>query len=160
MLAVKKFFYIIFLAAFCVSCSARNGEKAEEVAKTEADCTVPVAVAPVAADGKVIELDDASLLAPGVKVSQLTVVDFNAVWCGPCRQLAPVVEEAAEKYRGKVTFISVDVDKYGDLMDAYHLGNSIPVVLFIKPDGTSFHYVGTSDLLPAEKFDKLIESNL
>lgn len=157
---MKKILYIAVFAALCASCSTKSVEKADEVAQIEVDGTTSVAVAPMATDGKVIELDDASLLAPGVKVEQLTVVDFNAVWCGPCRQLAPVVEEAAAKYAGKATFISVDVDKYGDLMEAYDLGNSIPVVLLLKPDGTSLHYVGTSDLLPADKFYNLIDANL
>ena len=157
---MKKLFLIAILAASFASCSTKSVEKADETAQIEVDGTMSVAVAPMATDGKVIELDDASLLAPGVKVSQLTVVDFNAVWCGPCRQLAPVVEEAAAKYAGKVTFISVDVDKYGELMEAYNLGNSIPVVLLLKPDGTKLHYVGTSDLLPAESFFNIIDANL
>lgn len=112
------------------------------------------------ANGKVIELSDAAALKPGTKVNQLTVVDFNAVWCGPCRQLAPVLEEMAAKYEGKAAFVSVDVDKFGQLMNEYNLGESIPVVLFIHPDGTTEHYVGTSDLLPADKFDALIQKNL
>lgn len=157
---MKKIFYLALIALSASACSTKSVEKADEVAQIETDGQTEVIVAPQAADGKVIELDDPSLLAPGVKVEQLTVVDFNAVWCGPCRQLAPVVEEAAAKYAGKVTFISVDVDKYGDLMEAYNLGNSIPVVLFLKPDGTKEHYVGTSDLLPADKFYALIDEKL
>lgn len=45
-------------------------------------------------------------------------------------------------------------------MYAWNLGQSIPVVLFLKPDGTSSHYVGTGDLLPADKFEALIKANL
>ena len=39
------------------------------------------------------------------------VVDFNATWCGPCRMLAPVLEDVSEKYEGRVSFFSVDVDE-------------------------------------------------
>lgn len=98
--------------------------------------------------------------SPWRKVEQLTVVDFNAVWCGPCRQLTPVVEELAAKYQGKVTFIAVDVDRFGALFQAYDMGESIPAVLFLKPDGTSFKKIGTGDLLPADKFEQLINENL
>lgn len=157
---MKKLLSLALVAFALASCSTKSVEKADEVAQIETDGQTEVTVAPQVADGKVLELDNPALLAPGVKVEQLTVVDFNAVWCGPCRQLAPVLEEAAAKYAGKATFISVDVDKYGELMEAYNLGNSIPVVLFLKPDGTKEHYVGTGDLLPAEKFYALIDEKL
>lgn len=95
-----------------------------------------------------------------MKVPQLTILDFNAVWCGPCRQLTPVFEELAVKYEGKATFVSVDVDKLGDLFQAYDMGNSIPAVLFIQPDGTLTKYIGTEDLLPGNKFEALIDAAL
>ena len=78
----------------------------------------------------------------------------------PCRQLTPVLEELAAKYDGKVTFVSVDVDKYGDLFEAYNLGTSIPAVLFLYPDGSKKSYIGTGDLLPADKFEALIDAAL
>lgn len=141
------------------SCSTKSTEKADEANAVEVE-QADVTLAPVATDGKVIELDNASLVAPGVKVSQLTVLDFNAVWCGPCRQLTPVLEEMAKKYEGKVTFISIDVDKFGELFEAYNLGSSIPAVVFIRPDGETKSFIGTGDLLPAEAFEALIEANL
>lgn len=154
-----KFLAIAVAALGFAACS--SSEKAETTAETtEAQTATTTAIAPIATDGKVIELTDAATLMPGTEVKQLTVVDFNAVWCGPCRQLAPVLADMAMKYQGKVTFFSVDIDRLGQLMDAYNLGNAIPVVLFIKPDGTTTHYVGTSDLLPAEKFESLIEEQL
>lgn len=149
-------FLLPLLAAACLS-SCGTKEQTEEQA-TAAETTEAAPTADTS--GKVIELTDPGRLAPGVKVDRLTVVDFNAVWCGPCRQLAPVLTEMARKYAGKADFISVDVDRYGELMEAWDLGQSIPVVLFLKPDGTSTRYVGTGDLLPADKFDALIKANL
>lgn len=141
-----------------MSCSAKTAPEAN--ASTAQVTQQAPAVAPVAKDGKVIELANAAELAPGVKVKQLTVVDFNAVWCGPCRQLAPVVEEMAKKYAGKVTFVSVDVDRFGDLFAAWNLGSSIPAVLFISPDGKTEAFIGTGELLPAAKFDNIIKARL
>lgn len=155
-----KYFKLFIAAAAVFSLAACSG-KQDKAAETAGEETAAAQPAPVAAaPGEVVELTDAASLAPGTKVDRLTIVDFNAVWCGPCRMLAPVVDEMAKKYAGKADFISVDVDKFGELMEAYHLGNSIPVVLFLKPDGTSSYYVGTDQLLPAEKLDKLIQDNL
>lgn len=151
---------LFLLPLFAAACLSSCGTK-EQTEEQNTTSETTEAAAPVAdTSGKVIELTDPGKLAPGVKVDRLTVVDFNAVWCGPCRQLAPVLTEMAQKYAGKADFISVDVDKYGELMYAWNLGQSIPVVLFLKPDGTSSHYVGTGDLLPADKFEALIKANL
>lgn len=152
---------ILSLLVFA-GCSTKSVDKASGINDIEqqgVDASA-VTVMPSSSDGKVIELSDAELVAPGTPVSQLTVLDFNAVWCGPCRQLAPVVEEMAKKYQGKATFISIDVDKYGDLFEAYNLGNSIPSVVFLAPGKDSKVYVGTNDLLPAENFESIINGFL
>lgn len=158
---MNKIAYIFASAALLAlgACTSKQAEEtsSEQPAAAEASSEI---VAPVAEGGKVIELTDSKDYAPGVNVSQLTVLDFNAVWCGPCRQLTPVLEELAAKYDGKVTFVSVDVDKYGDLFEAYNLGTSIPAVLFLYPDGSKKSYIGTGDLLPADKFEALIDAAL
>lgn len=158
---MKKFAFIMAAALALASCANKDAAQTEQAAQTEpAVEAAQNQCAGFEANGKVTELTDAAQLAPGTKVEKLTVVDFNAVWCGPCRQLAPVLEQMAAKYDGKAAFVSVDVDKFGQLMSDYNLGDAIPVVLFIKPDGTTEHYVGTGDLLPAEKFEALIEKNI
>lgn len=157
---MKKIFVMAVVALALASCGGNQSTQTTETEEAAVEQPSVAKYAPVAKDGKVIELEDASALTPGVKVEQLTVVDFNAVWCGPCRQLTPVLEELAAKYQGKVTFISVDVDKLGNLFEAYQMGESIPAVLFLKPDGTYFKIIGTGELLPAENFEKIINDNL
>ena len=46
-----------------------------------------------------------------VTASEVAVIDFSATWCGPCKMLAPVLEEVSEEYAGKVNFFNVDVDE-------------------------------------------------
>lgn len=156
---MKKFIYILAAVALA-SCGNKQESSNNEQAETVEVETVEVAPAAdlYLPDGTVHDLDNATLYAPGVAVPNLTVLDFNAVWCGPCRQLTPVVEELAKDYEGRVTFISVDVDNYGALFEAYNLGSSIPAVLILSPDGTKASYVGTGDLLPKEKFAAILDS--
>jgi thioredoxin 1 len=59
------------------------------------------------------------------------VIDFWAPWCGPCRMVAPIIEELAGEYEGKVNIGKCNVDDNGDVSDAYGIRN-IPTVLFFK----------------------------
>lgn len=59
------------------------------------------------------------------------VVDFWAEWCGPCRMIAPVVEELAKEYEGKVAIGKMNVDENTDTPDEYGI-RSIPTLLFFK----------------------------
>ncbi|MCM1565707.1 MAG: thioredoxin [Dehalobacter sp.] len=63
--------------------------------------------------------------------SQLVLVDFWAAWCGPCRMIAPVVEELADEYAGKVTVGKLNVDEQGEISQKYGV-MSIPTLLLIK----------------------------
>lgn len=139
------------------SCSTSGSDRpaANDETEQQADAMMPVST-----DGTVITLTEASEVYPGTSVSQLTILDFNAVWCGPCRQLTPVIKELAKKYKGQATFISIDVDKFGDLFEAYNLGKSIPAVVILPPGRNARIYIGTDDLLPAERFDSIISGFL
>ena len=65
------------------------------------------------------------------KKSPVAVVDFSATWCGPCRMMAPVLEQVSEKLAGKVDFYNVDVDDCPDLAMEYRV-NSIPCLVLLK----------------------------
>ena len=65
-----------------------------------------------------------------VKNSELAVVDFSAVWCGPCKMVAPVLEQLSEELTD-VSFYNVDVDKNMDLAQEYKITN-IPAILVMK----------------------------
>lgn len=153
--------YFVFGVSMLCSLSACAGKaNQDENTKEKETASVEVVESTVAEEGGVIVLEDESTIAPGKQVSQLTIIDFNAVWCGPCRQLAPVFDEMAKKYAGRATFISVDIDNHPELFLSYNVGTAIPAVVFIKPDGTREHYIGTGELLPAENLEALIEKNL
>ncbi len=63
--------------------------------------------------------------------SELPVlVDFFATWCGPCRMLAPVLEELEPQYEGKIRFVKVDVDEAPDLANQYGVWGVPSLILF------------------------------
>ena len=63
--------------------------------------------------------------------SKTVLVDFYAVWCGPCQMLAPVLDEVSEELVGKINFFKVDVDECNILAAAYGITN-IPALLVLK----------------------------
>ena len=85
----------------------------------------------------------------------LTVVDFFATWCMPCRMMAPIVEAAAEKYAGRVDVGKIDVDECTDLALNYDI-HSIPCVLFFKKGEEVHRIVG---LTSEENFYDALEEH-
>lgn len=59
------------------------------------------------------------------------VIDFSATWCGPCKKIAPIIEELASEYDGRVIIGKCDVDDNDELTSKYGIRN-VPTVLFIK----------------------------
>ena len=78
-----------------------------------------------------LEITDGNFEELVLKSSQPVLVDFWAVWCGPCRMLAPVVEEISKEYEGRVVVGKVDVDNNQEFAGKYGIRN-IPTVLVFQ----------------------------
>lgn len=86
------------------------------------------------------------------------IVDFTATWCGPCKRLAPILEELAKEYKGKIVVYKVDVDKCEDLAKAFNI-SSIPALLFIPMEGEPEMLIGlrSKEALEADIKSKLLK---
>ena len=84
------------------------------------------------------------------------VVDFWATWCGPCRMMAPIIEELAKDYDGKVVIGKCDVEENEDLAAEYGVRN-IPTILFFKQGEAVYKMVGFQQKPKlVERIDKLL----
>lgn len=91
-----------------------------------------------------------------IKSSNLVMVDFWATWCGPCKIVAPVVEELAKEYEGKVTFVKVNTDENQDLATRYNI-RGIPTLMFFKEGAVADQVVGA---VPKAQLKSKIDSLL
>lgn len=100
--------------------------------------------------------DDDNFETAVLKTERPVLVDFWAPWCGPCRALAPVLEEIAQEYDGRTNVIKVNVDESARTAEAYGV-KSIPTLLFIQEGKVRESLVG---LTTKEKLAAFINRNL
>jgi thioredoxin len=90
------------------------------------------------------------------KGSEPAIIDFYADWCGPCKAIAPVLEELSETYQGKLTVYKIDTDKEAELSQLFGI-QSIPTLLFIPMEGSPMMQKGA---LPKNVLQNIIEEKL
>ena len=83
------------------------------------------------ASNDLVILQDATFEKEVLKSDVPVLVDFWAVWCGPCKAIAPAVEELAKQYKGKVKIAKLDVDEHQQVPQQYGI-RSIPTLLLFK----------------------------
>lgn len=79
----------------------------------------------------VLEITDESFENEVLKEDKLTLVDFWATWCGPCRKLSPVIEEIASEFEGKVKFVKIKADENMQTAQKYSI-SGVPSLLIFK----------------------------
>ena len=105
---------------------------------------------------KVPPVSDADFDAQVLKADLPTLVDFWAVWCGPCKMVAPVVEEAAADFEGRVKFAKMNVDENMGTPPKFGI-RGIPTLLLFKGGKVVDQIVGA---VPKAKLKEMLEKHL
>ena len=103
-----------------------------------------------------LEFTDANFQSNVLESEKLSVVDFWAEWCGPCRAIGPVIEDLSKQYEGKVNVGKVNLDYNPEVSIKYGV-TSIPAILFIKNGQLVDKLIGAQ---PKANFVKKIEAHL
>ena len=108
------------------------------------------------ASANIKELTDANFEAEVLQSNVPTLVDFWAVWCGPCKQIAPTVDALADDYKGRVKVAKMDVDHHQIVPQQYG-ARSIPTLLIFKGGKVVGQLVGAA---PRSKLEAEIQKHL
>jgi len=131
----------------CGNAGAKNDKKTDDSKKAVIELNAEQF------NAKVYDMNKEDLVYLGDKPA---IVDFTATWCGPCQRIAPILEELAKEYEGKIVIYKVDVDKNKPLARSFNV-SSIPAVMFIPVGGEPVMTVGSRD---KAKFQSEIETLL
>ena len=171
---MKKILLIAALAA-CLSSCGGNKEGAAATAEADSTATAAQAQAPATKSAEevakliaamprtdigIIQLNADSVLMPGIGLDKVTIVDFSATWCVPCKRFAPEFESVASHNTAKANFISADVDLVPFSANAFGI-KGVPTVVIIDKSGKVVkQFEGIEEIYPAAAFSKAIEPYL
>lgn len=149
---------LLLSALTMMSCAAKNSNKTEDSETSESrksEVMKPIEITAEQFAALIVKYDE-----PNAEWKYLgdrpCIVDFYATWCGPCKMVAPILEELAGKYGDEIYVYKVDVDKERELANAFGI-RSIPTLLFIPQEGDPQMMAGA---MSKQELENIIESVL
>ena len=100
---------------------------------------------------------DASFEAEVIKSAEPVVVDFFAEWCGPCKAMAPALEQVSQEMAGKVKVVKIDVDQNPEITQKYRI-QAMPTLMIFKDGKVAAQQVGA--LVQKKKLEDWIKSSI
>lgn len=86
-----------------------------------------------------------------LKMNKICVCDFSATWCGPCRMMAPILEDLSEKYKGRYSFFQIDIDSAEDLAQKFNI-EVVPTIVCFKDGKEIGRTTGYQEFDEIERF--------
>ncbi len=126
---MKKIFLCMAAMLVLMSCNNRS-EKQEDGTAAGAETNQNEMLA----SSEEVEGQEGWIKQTTIMTNKPMVIDFYATWCGPCKQLAPILDEIEKNHKGELIFKRVDVDQEPDLAMEFRV-EAIPMLLFITPKG-------------------------
>ena len=146
---------ILAVAAMAMTACGNSSTKTDAAATDTVATEQTVETPATATVDAVSELNEDIAIEPAAD-GKPTVIDFNATWCGPCKNFAPIFHKVAGEMADKAHFLSVDVDNCPTAAQQFKV-QSIPQVTILKTDGTSESSVG---FMEESEFRALVEKAL
>lgn len=124
---------LMIALASCANAGAQGSKKTEKKGVTELNAE--------SFNSKIYDMSQETLVYLGDKPA---IIDFTATWCGPCQRIAPILDQLAAEYDGKVAIYKVDIDKNRALAKEFNV-SSIPAIFYIPLDGEPVMTIGSRD---------------
>lgn len=149
---MKRILTILFCSA-AIMAFAGNDKKTQSANAQEPQTEYCIHIDAETFINKVADINQAEWKYLGDKPA---IVDFYADWCGPCKMIAPSLEEIAAAYGDKIYVYKVNVDEAQEIAEAFNI-SAIPTLLFIPMEGKAYKNVG---YIEKEQIEKLISEHL
>lgn len=126
---MKKLIFCIAALMVLVACNNKSEQGSNATANDNASGQSEMPVASPDDEGQTEWIKQTTIMS-----SKPMVIDFFATWCGPCKQLAPILDALEKKHKGEVIFKRIDVDQEPQLAMEFNV-EAIPLLMFVTPRG-------------------------